>query len=227
MTDKKICNKEPLSTSSLAREPLAFVRLFKSECVQPVYSMKISGFVLAGASRALSVLGLSNEMYILNVIYAPECGGDTQLFVTGSVEAYEAKNPKATAMAEIKEETQLVPKNNDSSVITKINSIPLKGKKSCKVDWFACPINGLEYKGKMIQRKKAKLPYNYKVGCIVYGTKSEIHEAMSSFKKKDTIGNDNIIGLCSMSVKNIKYIISTISRKKIKLTGNFLMESIN
>lgn len=196
----------------------AYIRQFTSDSVYSVNKgIVMSGFILNGATQAINKLRLSEDSYILQVIYDKKCGGDTQLFVTGSVEKYEELDSSVTVISELVEETRFSPiLQSDVRLISSITT------GESKVDWYGCSINNMEHIGCIQQRKTENLSYRYKVSCIVYGTEIEMIKTLKSFPASPKKGNDNITGLVAMRISEVRKIIRTISNKKIKKSGKFL-----
>jgi hypothetical protein len=196
----------------------AYVRHFDSDGPLKVSIVYMSDYLKYGVFDALQILRHNNktvhDIFILQVIYEDlrdyRKAGDAQLFVTGSVEKYEEKNSKVTALHEIREETRLEPQSEKE-----INLLLSVETKSEKVDWFSCPVTNLKYKGPKRTRKTRKLPYSYKVSCVVHGTEAEMLDIISSMPKSLIRGNDKIKGLLCMKLVDVENIALRIIRREL------------
>jgi len=185
----------------------AYIRYFNSDSVHCVNRIFMSDYLLAGAISALDMLGVSDDTYVLQVNYKKVyregrvvSGGDTQLFITGTVENYEEDNSLGAMISELKEETRFSPIND--SEMKMIGTISPDTK--TKIDWFSCPISKMMYIGCIKQRPTRRLPYKYKVASIVHGTETEMYKALSSFESSRIPGNDDISGLVAMRIGDVR-----------------------
>lgn len=188
----------------------AYIRHFNSNCMHRVLGgILMSNYLLNGATEAINRLKLGENTFILQVIYNQKSGGDTQLFITGTVEQYEEKNSSVAAISEIMEEARSSP--IDQSDVKFISSIITQ---QSKVDWFGCPISKMKHIGCIQQRKTVNSTKKNKVSCIIHGSETEMITFLRSFPSSPEKGNDNISGLVAMHVSEIRKIIGAISNKR-------------
>ena len=196
----------------------AYVRYFGSSSVSKVNIMCISDYLKDGVLDALKVLKsskkITDDSFVLQVIYEDlknfKRAGDTQLFITGSVERSEEKDSSQTVCYELAEETRFEPQKKKS-----IELLVTCQTKSEKVDWFACPISNLRYIGPTPARKTEKMSYSYKIACIVYGTEDEMVNAISSIPKNSSRGNDRIKGLVCMRFTDVESLTLRIVKRQL------------
>jgi hypothetical protein len=193
-----------------------------------------SRYLLPGTKETFDALNLPSDMYVLCVTYKQDQkggGGDTQIFITGTIEPNETI--KHAAKRELVEETHFAAERN--SYMKKINKVK-------NTTWYSCEVKNLKFvenPNEINQRRLGdffKSASNFchnlfdrfrstqkkrknKIACIVYGTREEMETLMRSFKGFDstkTHNNDDIVGLACLSVENAKKVIDVVLTTKSK-----------
>ncbi len=175
-------------------------------------ALQISTFLLTGVKEAFYKLSLPDDHYIMCVKYK---AGDAQLFVTGSVEAYELEDTSKTAIEELKEETRFL--------ASKVTFVDKFENNKCVFDTYHANINDLRAINMPPVRKTEQIAdgKKHKITCIVHGNKSELKRIVSNIKKStNDKSNDDIDGLVFISVRHVKKIIDIIDDQKSKKQFN-------
>jgi hypothetical protein len=197
---------------------MILTRNFNSDEVVEKNELLISTYLFPNAAAILQSLQLHQDTYILCVTYADSSGGDTQLFITGTVK--EDEKSKDCAARELAEE---------SHHITKMKKIA----KIKYATWYECYAKDLSFVSypittqtnfqknkerfikfiKRIFHKKSKSKQKKKVVCIVHGSFNDLENLLKNFKKFDPTQcpeHDNIVGLAILSVQDIEKAITMI-----------------
>lgn len=199
-----------------AYKPKIIAKYFNKQGFEYVDNLLLSSFLLMGAEDALNKLDLSDDAFIINIIYAKEenvinMTGDTQLFITGSVEIDES--PETAAIEEITEETFMRPSN-----IKYLHKLQLHGR---SFSWYSCfcSKDGFSIMENMeIRSSNGK----NKVGCIVWGNESDIIEVISEIPLyKNNYTKEGICGLACIKVRDIKNIMRVIRHERYDTYAKF------
>ena len=172
----------------------------------------MSTYLVAGVKEAFLKLNLPDTHYVLCVRYAQNekgTGGDTQLFVTGGVEAYEFSDPSATALAELAEEAHFRASSVSHTGKFENNHLVSDTYAANMTDLDAIPMPAIRKEEKIVDEKK------HKITCIVSGTKAEMKHIVKRIKR---VGcektNDDIDALVFISVADVKRMIGMIEENK-------------
>lgn len=189
------------------------IRFFYTKRPKKITShLLMSTFLLTGAKEAFQKLNLPDDHFVMCVKYkqTPDGkGDDVQLFITGTVEAYEIGNTQKTAIEELKEETRFK--------VSEVRFVDKYEDNRSVFDTYATDINKLKAIRMPEMRKSEKVTDNkkYKVTCIVSGNKHEMKRAVASIKRStQDKSNDDIDSLVFIPVRDVKKIISMIEENK-------------
>lgn len=184
------------------------LRLFNNETIyEEKESILISSYLIDGTEVALSQI--PQDAYVLCVKYRRRMnkrgvihGGDTQIGITGTV----AQEDHLTAVIrEVTEETKLAP---NSGAIKHIST-------NGKAQWFCCPINQMTFAGTIKKLESKSHPYK-KVGCIIYGSHTDMEHTLRTMPITTNKSNDDICGLVCMHITNVLSAITLARQQKSK-----------
>lgn len=176
-----------------------------------IKALLMSMFLLKGAKDAFNKLNLPNNYYVLCVHYVDSKGGDTQLFITGTVEKYEQEDTSRTAIAELMEEARFV--------TDKVTFVDKYEDNRNVFETYAAKISDLTSikLPEMRQEDKITDGKKRKITCIVYGTKAEMKRAVSNIKRSSSNKiNDDIDGLAFIPVGEVNNIIATAEQQQMQ-----------
>lgn len=199
-------------TKFCSKERGIYIKYFNDESIHHEIDGNIimSNYLLDGASDILNKLGISDDMYIINIIYDKKLGGDTQLFVTCSSQRNE--NSLVTLQSKLQIKTGFVPKT--LSDITFVGNVESNYRTTNS--WYGCPITSLICSKKKMFSKSNSSLYNKKISCIIYGSRNEVLEALCSLSLgpclKGLPDKSPISGLVAIRVADIRNIIKAISK---------------
>jgi ADP-ribose pyrophosphatase YjhB (NUDIX family) len=211
-------------------KPHAFIRYFNNSNIKYVSSVLMSAYVLYNTYDVFNIfykkiiepysIKINEPIYIINIIYdlkenIKNKTGDTQLFMTGSVEYNETS--LAATISEIKEELQLEPKNASCIKYFCCNTF-----NNIKYNWYYCSVTDLQNitndENKRIENNRTN---KNKVGCMVYGTLIEMLQVISNIKCSDEMTTESIAGLVCMESKDVLDILNIIKVNKYKSLDKF------
>lgn len=186
----------------------AIVRNFNDPLLKYPSQVLISSYILPGAFEALKKI--PRDLFCVNVMYeldltgkTKDKTGDTQLFMTGSIE--DKETPLTAVIAELKEEIRMEPINDKCMKKLYVDTTLPK-----KVFWYGCDVKYLKPASSIVKRAETSGYQKNKVCCILYGTYIEVSEFLKSIPIQKEINEENISGLIGMQISDVCNIYSMI-----------------
>lgn len=206
----------------------AMLKYFNEDKIRFVTTqILVSGYLLPGCLEALKkVINLippdkRKEVFALNISYAMipnmrDKTGDTQPFLTETIECSD-KNPHETAIHGIREELRMYPHDPESVRFVHQEIYTAKTKTPKTATWFHTNITNLTVctdTKQSVKRPEIKKEQKDKIGCIVWGSLSEIEKTLKQLpiysKKYDS---DGICGILCISLDEMCQIIEVIQNE--------------